>query len=81
MGADAADKIFGQVSLTSASMNWIHQTVKKKWAPKNFTAKSLRLKFQVCDLDPKVMVIGPDVADKILKQYLLPYQIHLKATK
>ena len=46
-------------------MNWIHQTVKKKWAPKNFKAKSLTLKF--CDLDPKVMVIGPDVADKNLK--------------
>ena len=60
-------------------MNWIHQTVKKKRAPKNLNVKSLTLKF--CDLDPKVMVIGADVADKNLKQYLLPYQIHLKATK
>ena len=81
MGADAADKMFRQVSLTSANMNWIHQTVKKKWAPKNFNAKSLTLKFEVCDLDPKVMVIGADVADKNLKQYLSPYQIHLKTTK
>ena len=45
MGADAGDKIFKQVSLTSASMNWIHQMVKKKWAPKNFNTKSLTLKF------------------------------------
>ena len=36
---------------------------------------------KVCDLDPKVMVIGTDVADKNLKQYLSPYQIHLKAPK
>ena len=69
MGADAADKIFRQVSLTSASVNWIHQMVKKKWAPKNLNAKSLILKFEV-------MITGPDVADKNLKQYLWPYQIH-----
>ena len=55
-------------------MNWIHQTVKKKWAHKNFNVKSLTLK-------SKIMVIGADVADKNLKQYLSPYQIHLKATK